>query len=74
MLDDRLARRIAHAAGLSLWGTLTVLLESKKRGLTGAIEPHLRRMQEVGMWISGELRNRVLALADETAADRSTES
>jgi predicted nucleic acid-binding protein len=67
LLDDALARRIAQAARLQVWGTLTVLLESKRRGLTDAIAPHLRRLEEAGMWISGSLRERVLALADERA-------
>jgi len=58
---------------LQVWGTLTVLLESKQRGLTDAVEPHLRRLEEAGMWISGSLRDRVLALADESAAGRGAE-
>jgi predicted nucleic acid-binding protein len=74
LLDDGLARRIAHAARLQVWGTLTVLLESKKHGLTGAIAPHLQRLEEAGMWISGSLRERVLALAGESGGDRGTES
>jgi predicted nucleic acid-binding protein len=48
LLDDGLARRIAHAARLQVWGTLTVLLESKKRGLTGAIAAHLQRLEKAG--------------------------
>ena len=74
LLDDGLARRIAQAARLQVWGTLTVLLESKRRGLTDAIAPHLRRLEVAGMWISGSLRERVLALADESAGERGTES
>jgi hypothetical protein len=74
LLDDGLARRIAHAASLQVWGTLTVLLESKQRGLTNAIAPHLQRLEEAGMWISGSLRERVLALADESAEERGAES
>jgi predicted nucleic acid-binding protein len=74
LLDDGLARRIAHAARLQVWGTLKVLLESKQRGLTGAIAPHLRRLEEAGMWISGSLRDRVPALAGETGGDRGAES
>ncbi len=70
LLDDGLARRIANAAHLEVWGTLTVLLESKQRGLTDAIAPHLRRLEEAGMWTSGGLRDRVLALAGETGGNR----
>jgi predicted nucleic acid-binding protein len=69
LLDDGLARRIAHAARLQVCGTLTVLLESKRRGLTEAIAPHLRQLEEAGMWISSSLRERVLALAGESGRD-----
>jgi len=36
LLDDTLARRIAQAAGLQIWGTLKILLEAKsqKKSLT----------------------------------------
>jgi predicted nucleic acid-binding protein len=65
LLDDRLARRIAQAAGLTVWGTLKVLLEAKSRGLTESIEPFVNRLEDSGMWISEDIRQRVLALADE---------
>ena len=65
LLDDALARRIAQAAGLEVWGTLGVLLEAKSRGLTESIEPLVNRLEEAGMWISDSIRQRVLALAGE---------
>jgi predicted nucleic acid-binding protein len=73
LLDDGLARRIAHAASLQVWGTLRVLIESKKRGLTDAIAPNLRHLEEAGLWISSSLRERVLALADERAVEPGAE-
>src|SRR6266536_212779 len=33
LLDDGLARRTAHVAGLQVWRTLKVLLEAKSQGL-----------------------------------------
>ena len=39
LLDDALARRMAQAAGLTVWGTLKVLLEAKAQGLTARITP-----------------------------------
>jgi predicted nucleic acid-binding protein len=66
LLDDALARRVAQAAGLQVWGTLRVVLEGKKAGLTGSIKPLIDRLTDSGMWISSEIRARVLALADET--------
>lgn len=65
VLDDALARRIAQAAGLSVWGTLKVLLEAKTRGLIASVAPLVDAMQEAGMWISDDVRRRVLRLAGE---------
>ena len=67
LLDDMLARRTAQAAGLMVWGTLKVLLEAKSQGLTGKIEPFINRLSESGMWLSGEIRERILALAGEAS-------
>jgi predicted nucleic acid-binding protein len=65
LLDDALARRIAHSAGLTVWGTLRVLLEGKRLGLAPQIAPLVDRLQASGMWISADIRRRVLALAKE---------
>jgi predicted nucleic acid-binding protein len=65
LLDDGLARRTAQAAGLEVWGTLRVLLEAKSMGLTDRIEPLIERLAAAGLWISDEIRQRVLALAGE---------
>ena len=56
LLDDALARRIARAAELRVWGTLKILLEAKAQGLTGSIEPLIERLKNTGMWISDEVR------------------
>ena len=65
LLDDALARRIALAAGLKVWGTLKILLEAKGQGLTESIDPLIERLKDAGMWISDDIQRRVLALADE---------
>ena len=65
LLDDGLARRIGQAAGLTVWGTLKVLLEAKARGWTDSIASHVENLEDSGMWISEEVRRRVLVLADE---------
>lgn len=65
LLDDMRAREIAQAAGLIVWGTLRVLLEAKSRGLTERIEPLVDRLAETGMWISDDIRERILTLAGE---------
>ena len=65
LLDDGLARRIAQAAGLTVWGTLKVLLEAKSQGLTERIASHVNRLETAGMWIGDDIRRRALALAGE---------
>ena len=67
LLDDALARRIARAAGLEVWGTLKVLLEAKSQGLTERIDPLVNRLVDAGMWISTDIRRRILSLAGEKA-------
>jgi predicted nucleic acid-binding protein len=65
LLDDALARRIAQAASLKVWGTLRVVLEAKAQGLAQSIAPTIGRLQESGLWISEDVRLRVLTLAGE---------
>ena len=65
LLDDQLARRTAQAAGLTVWGTLKVLLEAKKQGLTPTVEAYVFALGNAGMWISDDIRRRILALAGE---------
>ncbi len=65
LLDEALARRVAQAAGMTVWGTLRVLLEAKKRGHVERVAPLLDRLDAAGMYLSDTLRQRVLRLAGE---------
>lgn len=65
LLDDLLARRTAQAAGLTVWGTLRLLLEAKSNGLIDSVGMYINRLSESGMWISDEVRQRILVLAGE---------
>lgn len=65
LLDDARAREIAEAAGLRVWGTLKILLEAKSCGLTEKVAPLVKRLADTGMWISDDIRQRILALAGE---------
>jgi predicted nucleic acid-binding protein len=67
LLDDALARRIGQAAGLKVWGTLRILLEAKVRGLTDSLAPLLDELKAAGMWMSQDIRERVLILAGESS-------
>jgi predicted nucleic acid-binding protein len=66
LLDDALARRTAIAAGLTVWGTLRILLEAKSSGLIESVKPVIHRLEKSGMWVSEDIRRRVLALAGES--------
>ena len=65
LLDDTLARRIAQAAGLQIWGTLKILLEAKSQKIISSVEPYVSKLKDSGMWISAEVEKRILRLAGE---------
>jgi predicted nucleic acid-binding protein len=65
LIDDGLARRTAHAAGLSVRGTLGILLDAKAAGLTNHVEPWIDKLADAGMWMNGEIRRRIVTLAGE---------
>lgn len=66
LLDDMLARRTAQVAGLQVWGTLKVFLEAKSNGMIEKIEPYVLKLGDSGMWISSEIKERILKLAGES--------
>ena len=66
LLDDMLARRTAQAAGLQVWGTLKILLEAKSQGVIDKIEPYVTNLSEAGMWVSAEVKHRILTLGGES--------
>lgn len=65
LLDDRGARRHAHALGLELSGTLGVLLLAKERGFLDAVRPVLDRLQALQFRLDARTRQIVLELASE---------
>ncbi len=66
LLDDMLARRTEQVAGLQVWGTLKVLLEAKSHSIIETVEPYIARLSDSGMWISTEIKERILKLAGES--------
>lgn len=46
-------------------GTLGILLDAKARRLTERIEPWVDKLGDAGMWLSDEIRLRILRLAGE---------
>lgn len=65
LFDDMLARRIAQAAGLEVWGTLRVLLEAKKAKIITEVKPFAFRLRESGLGVSDEIIERISKLANE---------
>jgi predicted nucleic acid-binding protein len=55
LIDDRPARRLAEMAGLSVIGTLGLLLEAKKVGLIRTIRPELDKLLETSFFLGEQL-------------------
>lgn len=65
LLDERRARQVAAGLGLTVAGSLTVLIEAKKRGLIPRVGPIIEQMIAQGRHISEQLKAHVLRLAGE---------
>ena len=66
LLDDKYARQIARRLGLTVVGTLGVLLAAKQSGYLAAIKPLLDMMIAQGRRMSPSLQMDLLRLAGET--------
>lgn len=65
ILDDLPARRLAEEFGLSVVGTLGVLVRAKQRGLLTAIRPSLDALVAVDFYVGSKLLTELLAAAGE---------
>jgi predicted nucleic acid-binding protein len=65
IIDDRLGRAAARQLGVSVTGTVGVLIEAKRSGQLAAIRPMLEVMRTEGYWLSDELMALALRLASE---------
>ncbi len=65
ILDDKKARAVARRAGLSVIGTLGVLLLAKRQGILPRIEPVLGALREAQFHMSPALYGEALRLAGE---------
>lgn len=55
VLDDQQARRCARALGISMTGTLGVLLRAKRAGLIPAARPLLEALLRKGLYLADDL-------------------
>ena len=65
LADDADARAVATQRGIPVIGTLGVLVAAKRRDLLAEVGPVVARMESLGMFVSGRLRDEVLRLAGE---------
>ena len=67
IIDERLGRQAARQLGLTVTGSVGVLIEGKKRGYVSAVTPLLKSARQQGYWLSDEL----IAIAAKMAGEDS---
>lgn len=65
LMDDDRARRVARFNGISVIGSLGILLLAKQEGLIAGVLPFLRILQDSQLFYSESLLDRVRQLAEE---------
>jgi uncharacterized protein len=60
ILDDLKGRIVARDKGLSVTGTVGVLIEAKERGFITSLRPEIDRLIEARMWVSEVFYHRIL--------------
>jgi len=65
IIDDNAAKKTAKYLGLTVTGTIGVLLKAKKAGVIEKVTPVITEMKQRGFYISRELERMVLEQADE---------
>ena len=65
ILDDYIARKIAHQLGLSYTGTIGVIVKAKLRGLIPSISPILNKIKQTNFRLTEELELQALKQSGE---------
>lgn len=65
VLDDNAAKKTAKYLGLTVTGTLGILLKAKKAGIIPALAPVLKEIKKNGFYISEAVEQMVLSEAGE---------
>lgn len=55
-IDEVVGRRVARLAGLSVTGSIGILLKARKRGLTGSLADSFTRLRAHGIWLSAQVQ------------------
>lgn len=66
VIDDRAARNCAKSLGIPTLGTGGILVLAKKRGLINSVGEALKRLENVGLYISDEIIELLKKQAGET--------
>lgn len=53
--DDLVARREAIELGISVTGTIGILVEARERGFAGRVLPLVLELRRLGQWLSDDL-------------------
>jgi predicted nucleic acid-binding protein len=67
-IDERRGRLVAREMGLTVTGSLGVLLRAKRLGFIDAVGPRVAAMRKKGIWLGDALMRRVLLEAHESDA------
>lgn len=71
IMDERIGREMARHLNVIYTGTIGALIEAKKKGLIGPIQPILEDLRDkAGFRVSGSLFKYVLEVAGESSEDR----
>jgi predicted nucleic acid-binding protein len=65
VIDERLGRKAARGLGLTITGSVGILLMAKKMGHISAVVPLLESARQQGYWLSDKLIDVAADLADE---------
>jgi hypothetical protein len=64
-IDEKRGRRVARLFGLSVIGSVGILLQAKREGLIDTIRPSLESMKQAGIWMSKGLWEKAIDAAGE---------
>jgi uncharacterized protein len=65
ILDDRKARSVGRNMGLSIVGTIGVLIRGKRIGIIPALKPLMDDLERTGFYVGNVLKGEALRLAEE---------
>lgn len=68
VIDERKGRHYANRLGISLTGTIGVLLAAKEKGLITAIFPSIEQLFNKGLYLSPTVVERALEIAGESVS------